>query len=134
MLCIYAMLGGGVLTFWKDRANWLTVVSLALLASSSIIRIHDKTKISTVQTLLALSAPVVYIRFLFFAQVLRRQGLLIHVSDDHVCVASSTLAGAVFLYHLSVVLPLSRNRRLSRKKSCPTAPQDVAKLAPACKT
>lgn len=77
------MWGENFRQYWQDGWNCLNAVALILLASSNVIRVCDNTETVDVQSLLALSAPLVYVRFLFFAQTMRRQGLVIHVGDGH---------------------------------------------------
>lgn len=64
--------------YWQDKWNWLDVLSLVLLSSGLYIRIGGGDE-DIRKVLYALSAPLVFSRFLFFAQILPRQGLVIQV-------------------------------------------------------
>lgn len=65
----------------QDKWNWLDVASLLLLSSGLYVRIYGEG-VDIGRVFYALSAPLVFSRFLFFAQILPRQGLVIQVTQS----------------------------------------------------
>lgn len=64
--------------YWRDKWNWLESLSLLLLAAALWVRLRAGFA-GLGRNVFALSAPLVYSRILFFAQVLPRQGIVIQV-------------------------------------------------------
>lgn len=64
--------------YFEDRWNILDVLSLAALLGGFIARSVNSAS-PWGQALYALSAPLVFSRFLFFAQILQFQGPMIQV-------------------------------------------------------
>lgn len=65
--------------YLEDRWNILDVLGLAVLLAGFVIRSTDSTS-PWGQALYALSAPLVFSRVLFFAQILHFQGPMIQVN------------------------------------------------------
>lgn len=65
-----------------DQWNLVDLLGLGLLAGGLIVRYTNETS-SLGRTLYALSAPLVFSRVLFFAQMLRFQGPMIQASVGH---------------------------------------------------
>lgn len=72
----------GIQEYFQDKWNILDMLSLLLLSAGLYTRWwgSSDSQTSTAKVFFALSAPLVFSRFLFFAQILRRQGLVIEVS------------------------------------------------------
>lgn len=71
----------GVQEYFRDKWNWLDMISLTTLAIGLYIRWWaNDDMIATAKVFYSISTPFMFSRFLFFAQVLRRQGLVVEVS------------------------------------------------------
>lgn len=71
----------GIQEYFQDKWNVLDMLSIILLSAGLYIRWwgnYDEDT-ATGKVFFALSAPLVFSRLLFFAQILRRQGLVIEV-------------------------------------------------------
>ena len=66
-------------TYLQDRWNYLDVLGFAMLFGGMIVRLADSES-PWGRSLYALSAPLMFSRVLFFAQILKFQGPMIQVS------------------------------------------------------
>lgn len=68
----------GLHEYWQDKWNWLDALALTLLATGLSIRTAESSEWYG-RAVFSVSAPLVFSRVLFFAQILPRQGLVIQV-------------------------------------------------------